>query len=336
VSNLKTGSTIYADVWVFCEAVDGEFLPVSFELLGKADELARALNTSLVAIAAGYRLDTKKLTAFGVDRVIICDAPYLKYPSEIQYSDILSRLITERNPGIFLFGATEFGRSLAPRLSAMRRTGLAADCTGLEIDQETGLLRQTRPAFGGNLMATIITKSHTPQMATVRPGIFPAPAPVKNSKTIVETIAPVELETGISLLASKNAERGFSIADSEIIVSAGMGIGSKKNLKLVFDLAELIGASVGVSRSIVDIGWCDYTHQIGQTGLSVSPRLLIACGISGAIQHLAGIGGAETIVAINSDPEAQIFTVADYGLVGDCIEILEGLIALLSQSAPIS
>jgi len=183
-------------------------------------------------------------------------------------------------------------------------------------------------------MATIVTKGHGPQMATVRPGIFPAPASAKNKKAVVEIIKPDKVDTGVTLLASKSMEQGFSIADSEIIVSAGRGIGSKKNLKLVFDFAELIGAAVGVSRPLVDIGWCDYTHQIGQTGLTVSPRLLIACGISGAIQHLAGIGGAKTVIAINSDPEAQIFTVADYSLVGDCIEILEGLITILSAEMP--
>lgn len=320
------------DIWVFCEAAEGEFLPVSYELLGKAGELAPALNASLTAITAGHRLDTEKLTGLGVDKIIMCDAPYLKYPSEILYAEAISPLITERRPAIILFGATDLGRALAPRLAATHRAGLTADCTALEIDPETGLLRQTRPAFGGNLMATIITKNHSPQMATVRPGVFPAPAPVKSKKAIIETLTPAEADTGVSVLESKNIEKGFSIADSEMIISAGRGIGSKKNLELVFDLAELIGASVGVSRPIVDMGWCDYTHQIGQTGLSVSPRLLIACGISGAIQHLAGIGGAEKIIAINSDPEAQIFTVADYSLVGDCVEILEGLIGVLTPA----
>ncbi|MGE4484281.1 MAG: FAD-binding protein [Oscillospiraceae bacterium] len=331
------GVSVGYGVWVFCEQTEGKFLPVAFELIGKGRELADELGVPLTALAAGYGLydEARLLASAGADKVVLCDAPHLATRAEGPYSDAVSALIDERRPDIFLFGATEFGRSLAPRLAARHRTGLTADCTVLEIDRESRLLYQTRPAFGGNLMATIVTRNSRPQMVTVRPGIFKAPALHDGSDVIIEVISPPETPSGVRLIESRPIPKGFSIADADVIISAGRGIGSKKNLKLVYELAELIGASVGVSRPLVDMGWCDYKHQIGQTGLSVSPKLLIACGISGAIQHLAGIGGAETIVAINSDPDAQIFSVADYKLVGDCTEILNALIESVRKNTEV-
>ena len=242
-------------------------------------------------------------------------------------------MITQYKPEILLLGATGFGRSLAPRIAARVKTGLTADCTILEIDHETGLLHQTRPAFGGNLMATIVCPGHRPQMATVRPGIMPVQDPdFSREGQIISMEYEDSIEKKIKLMEEILAPEVKTIADAEIIVAVGRGIGSQKNMALAEKLASLIGGSLGVSRPLVDIGWGNHKNQIGQTGSSISPKLLISCGISGAIQHLAGISGAENIIAINTDPEAPIFNTAHYKVVGDCVEILKKMITSIEET----
>ena len=324
---------IWRDVWVWTELQDGGIHPCARELLGKARELADGLGCRTAAMVIGGEdvADcAPELIAAGADRVLLATGEQFRRTDEELYTDAAVQLITEQRPEILLFGATEFGRSFAPRVAARMCTGLTADCTGLEIDPETRLLRQTRPAFGGNLMATIVCARHRPQMATVRPGVLPAPLPDPARQGTVErcelTVRPGRTEI---LSVIRGAAESRSITSAEIIVSAGRGIGTKKNLRLVKELAELLGGEYGVSRPLVNLGWGEYTHQIGQTGAAVAPKLLITCGISGAIQHLAGISGAETVIAINTDPDAPIFSRADYAVVGDCIEVLQELIDAL-------
>lgn len=339
--------SLYSGVWVFAEQQQGEVLQVVYELLGKGEELAIKKGCPLTAVLLGdgIKIQIPKLFEYGADRVIYCEDPQLAHNLDEDYTEIITNLIEEHKPEIFLFGATGYGRSLAPRVAARVGTGLTADCTMLDIDSETGLLRQTRPAFGGNLMATIICPKHRPQMATVRPGVMLAKDPgdmldhAAFEKEELDILAlpmlnPTTRKKGVEVLQEVLGKKVNNIADAEIIVSAGRGIGSQKNMILVKRLAELIGAHVGVSRPMVDVGWSEYKNQIGQTGSSVSPKLMITCGISGSVQHLAGIGNAHTIIAINSDPEAPIFSVADYKVVGDCVEILKKLIAAFEESEP--
>jgi electron transfer flavoprotein alpha subunit len=324
----------YSGIWVFAEQHEGCVLNVAYELLGKGRELADAKNCALTALLLGADVSgaADRLIAYGADRVLLCESPRLAENSDESYSDVITGLIAREKPDMLLFGATGFGRSLAPRIAARVRTGLTADCTVLRIDPETGLLEQTRPAFGGNLMATIICPNHRPQMATVRPGVMPAqePDPARRGE-IVRVSDPGAARPLVEFLSAVHSGAAESIADAEIIVSAGKGIGAQKNMALIRELAELLGGSVGVSRPLVDAGWCEYKNQIGQTGCTVAPKLLIACGISGAIQHLAGIGGAKTIVAINNDPQAPIFALAHYAVVGDCAEVLKELIAAVKE-----
>jgi len=329
-------TSLYDGIWVFAEQHGGQVLPVAYELLSKGKELSGDKGCKLTALLFGDNIqdNIEKLFLYGADRVIFCENTALADNLEENYIELFDSLINEYKPDILLFGATGFGRSLAPRVAARVRTGLTADCTMLETDRETGLLKQTRPAFGGNLMATIICPNHRPQMATVRPGIFPA----KDIKTlykngsipydknaVISVPMPEITKNNIRILEEVVSSKVNSIEDAEIIVSVGRGIGSQKNIGLAKRLAELIGGSVGVSRPLVDIGWSEYKNQIGQTGSTVAPRLLIACGISGAVQHLAGIRNSDTIIAINTDPDAPIFSVANYKVVGDCVEILKKL-----------
>ena len=328
------GTDAWRGVYVYAELAGGEPVPVAFELLGKGRELADSLGTKLCAVAVGSGIEAaaKPLIAHGADEVILCDAPIYRDGLEEPAADAVVSVVEREKPEILLFGATMFGRSLAPRVAARLRTGLTADCTVLEIDAETRLLRQTRPAFGGNLMATIVCPNHRPQMATVRPGVMTAlPADETRTGTVRKNPAKPADFFGVDLLEAVAAARTESIKDARIIVDAGRGVGSAKNLKVVRELAELLGGSLGVSRPLVDTGWSEYRHQIGQTGCTVAPDLLICCGVSGAIQHLAGISGAKKIIAINSDPDAPIFSVAHYKIVGDCMEIVRAMIAQLRE-----
>ena len=323
--------TAYRDVWVFAEREDA-MLDVSLELTGCARQLADARGSQVVVLLPGdSQEEAAALIAAGADQVLCCADKQLEHKLEEPYAQWVSDLCTEKKPEILLFGATPFGRSLAPRVAARLGTGLTADCNELDIDPETGLLRQTRPAFGGNLMATIVTPAHRPQMATVRPGVMPIPAPDAARKGTVACSAP-GLKAGlVQLLEEIRSTGGSDLQKAEIIVSAGRGIGQRKNLQLVYALAEKLGGTVGVSRPLVEMGWARQEQQIGQTGCAVAPKLLITFGISGAIQHLAGIANAETVIAVNTDPEAPIFTAADYKVVGDAPEILRGLLSALSE-----
>jgi len=325
----------YDGIWVFAEQQKGKILPVVYELLSKGKELSLAKGCKLTTLLFGKDIQSniQNLISHGADRVIFCDDVALAENLDENFIELFDILVNRHKPDILLFGATGFGRSLAPRVAARIGTGLTADCTILEIDKETGLLQQTRPAFGGNLMATIICPNHRPQMATVRPGVMPIQAVnASNEGEVISVSMPEIRHNNIEILEEVLEHEIDSIADAEIIVSVGRGIGSQKNIDLASRLAELIGGTVGVTRPLVDIGWSEYKNQIGQTGSAVAPKLLITCGISGAIQHLAGISGAKTIIAINSDPDAPIFTVADYKVVGDCVEVIKTLITYLEKS----
>ena len=317
-------------LWVFCEVQGGRVLPVSLQLLCKAQQLTEGTGRPVYAVVLGPlpRDGLQLLAAAGAQQVLHSDGPALAQPLEGPYARRLTRLVQQHQPDILLVGATPFGRAFAPRVAAALQTGLTADCTALELEAETGLLLQTRPAFGGNLMATIKTAGRRPQMATVRPGVFPTPQTVGGTAELI-ALPDDGLADAVRLLRQQTLEKQQDITSADIIVSAGRGIGQKKNLKLVQALAEKLGGVMGASRPLVDMGFCPYSCQIGQTGHTVAPRLLICCGISGAVQHLAGIGGAQTVVAINTDPKAPIFSVADYQITGDCIAVLRQLLEIL-------
>ncbi len=331
----------YRDIWVIAQVdAEGALLPVVFELVGKALELAEARGCQVVAVlgeAGRAPRQAERLAATGVAEVIHAVDERLAHADAEVFAQWICALAEERRPETMLFGATAFGRELAPRVAVRLQTGLTADCTALDIDPKTSALLQTRPAFGGNLMATIECPAHRPQMATVRPGVFAAPecvtagagagadlaAGIITQAPLAPEVAPRVAVLGIEPVA------GGSIAQAERLVVVGRGIGSKKNLPLMERLAELLHAELGCTRPLVEAGWLDYAHQVGQTGAAVAPKLLVSIGVSGAIQHLAGIGGAETVVAINEDAAAPILGVADYAVVGDAVEVAAELIAQL-------
>ena len=342
----------YHDIWVFCQVDgDGRVLPVALELIGKGRELADARGCRLLAVFGEGEVtdetaavDAAELLAAGADEVIRCRDERLGSADSEVFASWLVALAEARKPEVILYGATDFGRELAPRVAVLLQTGLTADCTILEMDVERGLLQQTRPAFGGNLMATIVCPSHRPQMATVRPGIFQVPEAVAKAgeltpADVAARVVDVTLDASVKPLVDvtdvepKDAEG--SITDADVLVVVGRGIGSKKALPEIYRLAELLGkklgctAAVGCTRPLVEAGWMDYPTQIGQTGVSVAPKLMVSIGISGAIQHTSGIGGSKTIVAINEDPDAPIFGLAQYKVVGDCHEVVPALIARL-------
>jgi len=322
--------TKYSGVWVFAEQKDGEPESISYELLGAGRELADARDTELSAVIIGSGLGNacKKLISKGADKVLVVDDESLEKYNDESYSSIFTQLIYKNKPEIVLMGATTYGRSLAPRVASRINTGLTADCTKLEIDPEDGKLLQTRPAFGGNLMATIICPNHRPQMATVRHKVMKELEP-DESRT-GEIIKPIVEIPGNTLVKVKDMVRTItemvSLTEADIIVSGGRGMGDPKNFALISELAEVLGGAVGASRATVDAGWIEYNHQVGQTGQTVGPQVYFACGISGAIQHLAGMSSSDTIIAINKNPDAPIFKVADFGIVGDVMEILPLLI----------
>lgn len=321
----------YRDVWVFAEREEA-LLDVALELTGLARRLADERGAQVAALLPGVDAqEVQRLIAAGADRVICGAQPVLKERLEEPYAQWITALVQARRPEILLFGATPFGRSLAPRVAARLQTGLTADCSVLDIDPDTGLLRQTRPAFGGNLMATIVTPDCRPQMATVRPGVMPQPAADNERRGAVEEDHTDVSRGLVQLLAEMCGSGGNELQKAKIIVSAGRGIGARKNMKLVEALAEKLGGSVGASRALVEMGWARQEQQIGQTGTAVAPELLIACGISGAIQHLAGIAGAGKVIAINTDPQAPIFGAADYKVVADAAETLRGLLEVLES-----
>lgn len=330
----------YANIWVFCQVgEDGAPLGVALELLAKGRELAGQRGCKLVALLAEGSCSegARTLLAAGADEVIRCvDARFATLNAEV-YAAWIVALARAQKPEVILYGATNFGRELAPRVAVLLQTGLTADCTVLEMGAEDGLLQQTRPAFGGNLMATIVCPAHRPQMATVRPGIFAAAEPAEVSDAdLASRVSDVALDAGVaagvSVLKHERANAEGSITDAEVLVVVGRGIGDKKSLKPVHELVDLLAqrlgcsVAIGCTRPVVEAGWLDYSHQVGQTGVSVAPKLLISLGVSGAIQHLAGIGGSKTIVAVNEDADAPIFGAAQYKVVGDCHEIIAQLI----------
>lgn len=326
----------YEDVWVFAEAKEGKIQSVVFELLAKGRALADKLGVNLCAVYLGSELGDQlnELYFRGADIVYVVESPKLKSYLSESYSNALSDLIVEYKPEIVLCGATTTGRSLIPRVAAQIGAGLTADCTGLEIDLERRLLLQTRPAFGGNIMATIICPDHRPQMATVRHKVI-AEAKVDKSlqgKLVKKELPEDKLTSRTKLLAVvKETEATVNIAEANIIVSGGRGLQGPENFKLLQELALVLGGAVGASRAAVDSEWITYSHQVGQTGKTVCPTIYIACGISGQIQHLAGMQSSDIIIAINKDPQAPIFDVATYGIVGDLFEIVPALTAKLKQ-----
>ena len=335
----------YKGVFVFAQQVDNVLDGVAFELLGKGKDLAKDLNTEVTAvlIGSGVKGLADQLAEYGADRVIVVDDPELKDYRTEPYAHALASVINEYKPEIMLVGATAIGRDLGPTVSARVKTGLTADCTSLEIgdfplvatpgkEQKHNQLLMTRPAFGGNTIATIACPDHRPQMATVRPGVMQKIAPITGAKANV-----VEFNPGFTpnnryveiLNIVKAVKTTANIMDAKILVSGGRGVGSKENFKLLEDLAEVLGGTVSCSRAVVENGWLPVDLQVGQTGKTVRPQIYFAIGISGAIQHVAGMEDSDLIIAINKDEDAPIFDVADYGLVGDLNKIVPALTAAL-------
>lgn len=325
----------YKDVFVFVEQRAGKIQNVALELLGKARELADSLGEKVVAVLAGHNVSglASTLIAHGADKVVIADYPELEHYITEPYAQTVSKVIDNYKPGIMLFGATTIGRDLGPRLSARVGTGLTADCTGLAISEE-GDLMMTRPAFGGNLMATIVCKEHRPQMSTVRPGVMKALEPDECRKGVVENI---DVDFDRSRFHVRVKERinkdndSVDISDAKVLVSGGRGVGTGDGLTMLRKLADTLGGEVSASRAVVDAGLIDHDRQVGQTGKTVRPNVYLALGISGAIQHLAGMEESECIIAVNKDKFAPIFSVADLGIVGDLKKIVPKLTEALSK-----
>ena len=325
-------------VWVFVEQAGESAAPVSWELLGIAKELAADLYTEPAAIVLGHKVDplVREAVAYGAATVYAIDDPILAHYRTQPFTHALTSLVKRYNPEILLLGATTTGRDLASAVATRVRTGLTADCTKLAIDKERQLLEQTRPAFGGNIMATIMTENHRPQMSTVRPRVMPMPArdAGMSGRVIREKLGLDEKDVGVKLLefTREDLAETVNLDDAEVIVSGGRGMGSKENFRLLEDLAGALGGVVAASRAAVDAKWISYAHQVGQTGRTVRPRLYIACGISGAVQHLVGMQTSDAIIAINSDPTAPIFSVATWGVVGNAVEIVPALTAALAAA----
>ena len=316
----------YNGIWVFAEQKEGKIEPVVFELLGKGRELADVRETSLTAILLGHDIKNQAsdLISYGADEVIMVDDAKLEYFLDVPYTKSLVTLAQKYKPEIILAGATVIGRSFIPRVAVELKTGLTADCTGLKIDENTFGLLQTRPAFGGNIMATIETPDHLPQMATVRHKVMDAlPKDTERKGRVIEEKIQIATDDSTKYLGfEKDETQVINLTEANFVVSGGRGLKKKENFALIEDFATSIGAAVGASRAAVDAEWVAYPHQVGQTGKTIKPTIYIAAGISGAIQHLAGMQSTDYIIAINKDPDAPIFKVADLGLVGDLFEIL--------------
>lgn len=326
----------HSGVWTLAEADDGRLKDVSFELLRWGKTLAEALGEPLTSVVLGHGLgesETQALIERGADRVLVCAHPVLRDASIETQSRALSVMIRQEHPAVIIAAATTTGRSLLPHLAAKLGTGLTADCTELCIDEKTGDLMQVRPAIGGNIMARIRTPHHRPQMATVRPhSALPLPAdPSRWGEVEVVPFCPEWQDTRVRRIDFTPFSKDEGIRDAEVVIAGGAGIRKGENVSMLRELAGLLGGKVGASRTAVDRGWCAYSQQVGLSGKTVTPRHYLAVGISGAIQHLAGMKTAETIAAINSDPDALIFKVADFGIVGDLFEVLPLLIDCLRK-----
>jgi len=334
--SVQGGLAEYKGVWVFIEQMDNQVAPVSWELMGEGRKLADKLGVELAGVILGHNVRnlTDDIFAYGGDKVYLLDHPVLKQYRTQAYASVLVDLVNKYKPEIFLMGATTLGRDLSGTVATELRTGLTADCTVLDINMEKRLLDQTRPAFGGNIMATIWCDKRRPQMATVRPRVMDMPPKISGRKGMVieEQVTPAEEGIGTRVVQYIR-EKGTAVYldKADIIVAGGRGIGSKKNWALIEELAGVLGGTVGASRAAVEAGWIPLAHQVGQTGQTVRPKVYFAVGISGAIQHLVGMQTSDTIVAINNDPEAPIFRVATYGLVGDAQKILPSLIEQFRQ-----
>jgi len=352
----KADLSAYKDVWVYAEQRAGKIFNVALELIGEGRRLAREIGpeTKVWAVLIGDKIEgiAQECFDFGADGVYLIEDELLGGYTTDGYTKVFTDLIRDKKPEIVLFGATHIGRDLAPRVAARLNTGLTADCTRLDIkvssyieyaekyttqdtsdldpaSEDKGLM-QTRPAFGGNLMATIETPNTRPQMATVRPGVMTRREKKEGSKGELIRVTPVLALSDIRVRVKeivKSAKEIVSLTDAEIICSGGRGLGGPDGFKLIKEFADKVGGVVGSSRAAVDAGWIDHSHQVGQTGTTVKPKIYFACGISGAIQHLAGMQTSDMIVAINKDPDAPIFEVADYGIVGDLYKVVPEIIA---------
>jgi len=323
-------------VWVFIEQRNGKPQGVAYELLGEGEKLASDLGEQLCAVLLGYDVEhvAEEMTRYGASKVYLVDDPALHDFQDEPYAQVISELVMEYRPSVFLFGATTVGRSLAPRIAVKLKTGLTADCTGLSIDKDSRLLLQTRPAFGGNIMATIVCPERRPQMATVRPKVMKAAVRDEARTGTIVKLPLAILPPRARLLETRHSlGQQANIQEADVIVSGGRGLGKPENFALLEELAQLLGGAVGASRAAVDAGWIPYAHQVGQTGKTVRPKLYIACGISGAVQHLAGMSSSDVIVAINKDPNAPIFSIATYGIIGDALEIIPALITELRKTS---
>lgn len=335
--NIKDNLENYKGFVVVAEQKFGEIMPITYELLGKARDLATIKNEVVEVIVLGSKLEKEvdKLAMFGAETVIYVDHPLLENYSTDAYTKIITDYLDERKPETVLVGATTLGRDLAPRIAARIGTGLTADCTKIEIDETDGKLLQTRPAFGGNLMATIICPKNRPQMATVRQGVMDKASKVEQ-KSEIEVIKP-ELSQGDIvakvLKVVKETKKIVRLTDAEIIVAGGRGVDGSEGFSMLKELAVLLNGQVAGSRAAVDSGWIDHEYQVGQTGTTVRPTIYIACGISGAIQHIAGMQDSTYIIAINTNENAPINEIADYAVTGDLFEIVPELIKALSLRA---
>lgn len=321
----------YNGVWVFAEQREGHLEKVSLELLGEGRKIADKLGVKLTALLLGSGIKdlAKDLRSHGADEVLVVDNKELEHYTTDGYTKVICELANDRKPGILFIGATFVGRDLGPRVAARLETGLTADCTSLDVDVTNGDLLATRPAFGGNLMATIACPDHRPQMATVRPGVFAKLEKEEKDGGIEEVqvnLTAEDIRTKVLEIVKENKEI-VDISEANFIVAGGRGMGSQENFKLLYELAEALGGVVAASRAAVDKGWLDKAYQVGQTGKTVRPNIYIACGISGAIQHVAGMQDSDMIIAINKDESAPIMKIADYGIVGDITKVIPQMIA---------
>lgn len=325
----------YKGIWFFAENREGKLCPVAFEMLNAALKLKMSLGEDVAGVLIGN--DVKKfaieLAARGADRIYVIENIALEHFQEETYASAMAQLITKYKPNIVISAATMIGRAFIPAVAAKIRTGLTADCTDISIDSETKLLVQTRPTFGGNLMAKIICRNHRPQMATIRPKMFEESSVVNCGQpdVVVEEFNKDALLNNVSILKKEKMKNIVVLQEAEVIVSGGRGINDPKNFEMIKELADLLGGAVGASRAAVDSGWIPYPHQVGQTGRTVKPKIYIACGISGAIQHLAGMQTSDYIIAINKDPDAPIFRVANLGIIGDIFEVVPALIKKIKE-----
>jgi len=339
LSEEKKDFSDYSGVCVYLEANGDRITDVGFELVSEGRKLASQLGVKLSAVAIGSGIEKSTLGAFqyGLDKLYLIDNPVFSDSLDDIFAKALAQVISKYKPEIFLAGATWFGRTLIPKVAAILKTGLTADCTGLEIDKEKKILLQTRPTFGGNILATIITRNARPQMATVRPHVMEKKKIEEGKGNYKDRIEYIDIDesnfkTKYKLIGTeKELNENINITDYDVIVSGGRGLGGSEKFSMLKELADLMGGVVGASRAAVDSGWISYPHQVGQTGKTVNPKLYIACGISGAIQHLAGMQTSDIIIAINKDPGAPIFKVANYGIVGDIFEVVPMLIKRLKN-----